>query len=75
VDNLEKFKVKKYKVILLIPQEKVFEASDLQAAHNHVTVMMGRTEEGNEPAPKVHSIEEVIDQDEIDFGPSPAIPD
>lgn len=64
--------MKKFKVVMMIPQERIFEASDLQDAHNQVTQMMNRTADGIDPSPKVHSIEEVTEQESIDFGPSPA---
>ncbi len=64
--------MKKYKVTLLIPQERVIEAPDVQAAHNQVSKMMeSHRPELNEPVPKVHSIEEVKEPEQIDFGDVP----
>lgn len=65
--------MRKFKVTLMIPQETVIEAADLQAAHNQVTKMMqnARDPDAN-PAPKVHSIIEQEEPEVIDFGPSPA---
>lgn len=58
---------------MLIPQERVIEARDMQDAHNQVSKMMeNHGPELNEPTPKVHSIEEVTDPEPVDFGPSPA---
>ena len=67
------YNLKKYKVTLMIPQEQTIEASDIQAAHNQVTKMMSNTKDPEaNPAPKVHSIIEVVEQEVINFGPSPA---
>lgn len=65
--------MKRFKVTLMIPQETVLEAADLQAAHNQVTQMMQRQRDPDaNPAPKVHSIIEIEDPRPIEFGPSPA---
>jgi hypothetical protein len=64
--------LKKFKVKILIPQERTIEAIDLQDAHNQVTAMMNRSVDGDYDGPRVHSIEEVQEQEVIDFGPSPA---
>ena len=66
-------RMKKFKVTLMIPQETVIEAADLQAAHNQVSSMMkNQKDPDTNPAPKVHSIIEVEDPSVMDFGPSPA---
>lgn len=64
--------LKKFKVTVLIPQERVIEAPDMQDAHNQVSDMMKNYDPDENPGPKVHSIIEIVEQEEIDFGPSPA---
>ncbi len=68
--------MKKFKVTLLIPQERVIEAPDMQDAHNQVTSMLSsmRDDPDENPSPKVHSIIEVVEQESIDFGPIPIDP-
>lgn len=65
--------MKKFKVTLMIPQEQTIEAADMQGAHNEVSKMMSNISnpEAN-PRPKVHSIIEIPDPEQFDFGPSPA---
>ena len=64
---------KRFKVTLMIPQETIIEAVDLQAAHNQVSNMMKNSRDPDaNPAPKVHSIIEIEEPREVDFGPSPA---
>lgn len=65
--------MKKFKVTMLIPQERVIESPDLQSAHNEVSKMLNHgVETDNHPRPILHSIIEVTEQPEINFGPSPA---
>lgn len=62
----------RYKVTILMPHEREFEAADTQDAHNKVTKMMENSAEpGTDLAPKVHSIIEVKDPEPIDFGALP----
>lgn len=60
--------MKRFKVTMMVPQERIIEASDIQEAHNFVSKMMQGQPETN-PGPKVHSIElleeEVIDYDDF----------
>ena len=44
---------------MLIPQEREFDACDLQGAHNFVSKMMQNQEACGTVAPKVHCIEEM----------------
>jgi hypothetical protein len=64
--------MKKFKVTLMIPQERVLDAPDIQDAHNQVAVMMKNYNLNENPGPKVHSILEVVEAQILDFGPSPA---
>lgn len=62
----------RYKVTILMPHEREFDAVDTQDAHNKVTKMMeNAAEPGRDPAPKVHSIIEVPNPEPIDFGALP----
>lgn len=64
--------MKRYKVTILMPHEREFEATDAQDAHNKVTKMMAASAEpGKNPAPKVHSIVEVEAPELINFGVVP----
>jgi hypothetical protein len=67
-------RLKRYRVTLLIPQERTIEARSAQDAHNEVSKILSNARvEENVPQPILHSI---IPEDEerrvIDFGPSPA---
>lgn len=65
--------MKKFKVTMLVPNERVIEAGDIQAAHALVNKMIHNALiEDNVPRPIVHSIIEVVEAVIIDFGPSPA---
>lgn len=60
--------MKRYKVTILMPHEREFEATDAQDAHNKVSQMMLNTvDPSQELAPKVHSIVEVETIEPIDF--------
>lgn len=55
--------MKRYKVNILVPHEREFDATDIQDAHNKVTQMMEATaEDGSELEAKVLSIIEVVDE-------------
>lgn len=65
--------MKKFKVTMMIPQERMIEASDIQEAHNQMTKLINHTQgEKNIPHPIMHSIVEVVSGTIIEFGPSPA---
>lgn len=61
--------MKKYKVTMMVPQERIIEASDIQDAHNYVSKMMqNQPDQDKNPAPKVFSIEEINEPEVVDFG-------
>lgn len=61
--------MKKFKVTILVPQDRIIEARDIQDAHNYVSKMMqNQPDQEKNPGPKVFSIEEVNDPEPIDFG-------
>ena len=63
--------MKRYKVTILVPHEREFEATDTQDAHNKVTQMMEAAVSSGELESKVHSIIEMVDPEPIDFGAAP----
>lgn len=54
--------MKRYRVTILMPHEREFDALNAQDAHNKVTKMMKNSvEPGEEPQARVHSIIELPD--------------
>jgi hypothetical protein len=52
--------MKKYRVIFLVPEEKIIEATDPQRAHNYVTRLLANPENiSGFPYPTLHSIVEL----------------
>lgn len=64
--------MKKYRVILMVPQDKIVEANNTQQAHNYVTSMLMKSN-GPYPHPALHSIEE-LEELEIEFTADFCIP-
>lgn len=58
----------RYKVTILMPHEREFDAANTQEAHNKVTKMMQNYGDPDaNPGPKVHSIVEIPDPEPINF--------
>ena len=60
--------MRKYRVVLMVPQEHILMGDSPQAAHNQVTKMLEGATKGEYPHPSLHSIEE-IEELEIEFEP------
>lgn len=65
--------MRKFKVTLLTPHERIIEAVDLVAA-NKEALRLSHIGNTNEDAPKaiLHSVVEQFEDEAADFGPSPA---
>ncbi len=65
--------MRKYKVTLLVPHERIIEAVDIAAAHKEAN-RLTHINNTNEACPKavLHSVIEQKEGNVIDFGPSPA---
>ena len=65
--------MKKFKVTMMIPQERTVDAVSAQDAHNIVSAMMGAASQSHDDVrPVLISIEPVKEGVVVDFGPSPA---
>jgi hypothetical protein len=65
--------MRKYKITILVPHERIIEAEDLKAANAEAT-RITQINNTDDRAPKaiLHSLVEQKDAVVLDFGPSPA---
>lgn len=65
--------MRKFKVTLLVPHERIIEAADLGAAHREAN-RLSQINNTHDDAVKaiLHSVVEETDAQVLDFGPSPA---
>lgn len=60
--------MKKFRVTMMVPQERIMEGFSAQHVHNEVSKMLSQASSTSYPHPSLHSIEE-MEEVEIHFDP------